>query len=240
MSWSDERISTLKKMWQQGKSASEIAEKLGGVTRNAVIGKAHRLGLSGRPSPITKPAPVKKAAAPAAKKPAAPAPKKSYVAPKAVATPAPAKKPVPPPTVAKASAAPAAKAPPPKANMPGKPPEPIILAAMASQTSRPDGKVLSILDLKERMCRWPVGDPKEAGFGYCGGVAITSHPYCAEHVAIAFQAPNRKDGKKPKDIKMAEAPELEDLEVEVEDDEEAEDETLADDLDDDDDAAVTV
>jgi GcrA cell cycle regulator len=59
VSWSDDRISTLKKMWQQGKSASEIAEKLGGVTRNAVIGKAHRLGLSGRPSPI-KPVVAKK------------------------------------------------------------------------------------------------------------------------------------------------------------------------------------
>jgi hypothetical protein len=85
-----------------------------------------------------------------------------------------------------------------------------------------------------------VGDPKEAGFGYCGSSVILGHPYCAEHVAIAFQAPNRKDKKPHKDIKIAETPELEDLEVEVEDDEEAEDETLADDLDDEDDTATPV
>ena len=65
MSWTDERINTLKKMWKEGKSAAEIAKTLGkGVTRNAVIGKAHRMGLSGRPSPIKKPAPPKKEAAP--------------------------------------------------------------------------------------------------------------------------------------------------------------------------------
>ncbi|HRI77641.1 MAG TPA: GcrA family cell cycle regulator, partial [Alphaproteobacteria bacterium] len=78
MSWTDERIALLKKMWKDGKSAAEIAKTLGkGVTRNAVIGKAHRMGLSGRPSPIKKPAAPKKE--PAAKKerataaPAAPA-----------------------------------------------------------------------------------------------------------------------------------------------------------------------
>ena len=54
MSWNDEQIETLKILWAQGKSASEIAEILGDTTRNAVIGKAHRIGLSGRPSPIKK------------------------------------------------------------------------------------------------------------------------------------------------------------------------------------------
>jgi GcrA cell cycle regulator len=232
VSWSDDRISTLKKMWQQGKSASEIAEKLGGVTRNAVIGKAHRLGLSGRPSPI-KPVVAKKPVAAPAKKELPPAKKPAAVAAKPMA---PAKKPVAPVAAAKPvvapKATPAAK---PVPNAPGRPPEPIVLAALANATSRKDGKVLSILELNERMCRWPVGDPKEAGFGYCGSVSVTGHPYCAEHVAIAFQAPNRKDKKPHKDIKIAETPELEDLEVEVEDDEEAEDETLADDLDDEED-----
>ena len=54
MSWTDERIQQLKDLWSQGLSASEIADILGDITRNAVIGKAHRLGLSGRPSPIKK------------------------------------------------------------------------------------------------------------------------------------------------------------------------------------------
>src|SRR6185369_17040455 len=71
MSWTDERIDRLKKMWSDGSTASQIADELGGVSRNAVIGKAHRLGLDARPSPV-KPGEEKpaKAAAPVADKPA--------------------------------------------------------------------------------------------------------------------------------------------------------------------------
>ena len=78
MSWTDERVETLKRMWGEGQSASQIAKELGGVTRNAVIGKVHRLGLSNRAGSGTaapaKSAPKEKAAAPS--KPA-PAPKPS-------------------------------------------------------------------------------------------------------------------------------------------------------------------
>ena len=63
MSWTDERIATLKKMWEGGSTASQIAEELGGVSRNAVIGKAHRLGLKSRPSPVKANEKKKKAAA---------------------------------------------------------------------------------------------------------------------------------------------------------------------------------
>ena len=52
LSWTDERIATLTKMWEGGATASQIADELGGVSRNAVIGKAHRLGLKARPSPV--------------------------------------------------------------------------------------------------------------------------------------------------------------------------------------------
>lgn len=207
-------------MWQSGKSASEIAEKLGGVTRNAVIGKAHRLGLSGRPSPIKK---VVKKTTPASKKP---------LPPKAAA---PTKKSAPPP-----KATPSVKPPAKPVVVPGKPLPPMDtapLAALANATSRKDGKIISILEVSERLCRWPVGDPKEPGFGYCGADAANGHVYCAEHVAIAFQIPNRKD-KKPaaattKTAAKTEVPDLEDLEVEVEDDEEEEDVVEEDDDDDD-------
>lgn len=225
MSWTDERIATLKKMWLQGKSASEIAEKLGGVTRNAVIGKAHRLNLSGRPSPIKKVAVAKKPAAAAApaKKPAA-----APVA-KAKPAPAPAQKAAPAPIPQK-------MAPRTSGNGPGKPPEIVQLAALANASSKPDGSTISILELNERTCRWPVGDPRDGNFGYCGSAVYGAHPYCAEHVAIAFQAPNRKDKRPTKNVKEADvAAELEDLEVEVDEDEEdISDDTLADDLDDDD------
>src|ERR671937_292314 len=93
MSWTEERIERLKKMWADGATASQIADELGGVSRNAVIGKAHRLGLEQRPSPVKpgeekeakKPAPA--TAAPPAKAGAAPAPRAE--APKAVETAAP-------------------------------------------------------------------------------------------------------------------------------------------------------
>ena len=89
MSWTDERIATLTKMWEGGATASEIATELGGVSRNAVIGKAHRLGLKARPSPVkaNEPKPAKKKEAAPKEEAAAEAPAK-----KAPAKKAPAKK----------------------------------------------------------------------------------------------------------------------------------------------------
>lgn len=77
--WSEARLDLLRKYWKAGKTASEIAALLGGTTRNAVVGKAHRLGLAGRKSPIKRGVPgVAKPAAPKAAKPApAPAPKRA-------------------------------------------------------------------------------------------------------------------------------------------------------------------
>src|SRR5512145_299649 len=109
MSWTEERIDRLKAMWTKGATASQIAEELGGVSRNAVIGKAHRLGLKARPSPV-KPTdkpdcppppaakPAKTAAEaprtvqPAAQRPApaASAPRQSAPAPQAAPAAAPA------------------------------------------------------------------------------------------------------------------------------------------------------
>ena len=110
MSWTDERVETLKKMWAEGQSASQIAKELGGVTRNAVIGKVHRLGLSNRvggaPDPVkskadteprveAKPAAAAKPAQPAAKPaPVAPAAARPDPAPAAAAAQPPARKPV--------------------------------------------------------------------------------------------------------------------------------------------------
>lgn len=249
MSWTEERIATLKKMWLQGKSASEIAEKLGGVTRNAVIGKAHRLNLSGRPSPIKK-ATKKPSVTTAAPEPDSPPAVKRKAAPKPVPAPVPpAQKSAPPKAKAPVSIPMPVPKPAPmrvqSGNGPGKPPEIVQLAALANATSRADGVIISILELNDRLCRWPVGDPRDATFGYCGNESYMAHPYCAEHVAIAFQAPNRKDKRPQKNLKEVDAPELEDLEVDVEDDEDEDEDaidndTLEDDLDDDDDTSVVV
>src|SRR5690348_7071213 len=104
MSWTEERIERLKKMWHEGATASQIADELGGVSRNAVIGKAHRLGLEQRPSPV-KPGDEKevKKAAPAPAAAAAPKPAPEAKAPKAAPAAAPA---AAPPTAAPSRSAP--------------------------------------------------------------------------------------------------------------------------------------
>ncbi|HEY1096137.1 MAG TPA: GcrA family cell cycle regulator [Alphaproteobacteria bacterium] len=248
--WNDQRVNQLKKLWQQGKSASEIAETLGGVTRNAVIGKAHRLGLSGRPSPIKKPAaaakkpvgkvvPAKGAAAakPAAKAPAKAAPKAAPAKPlakptalKAVPAPkvAPAKKPIANQSVPapKSSGQQTSK------GTPFNPP--LTPEAMARPLMVHDGKVISILELTERNCRWPIGDPKDPAFGYCGLNSHPGFPYCAGHVAMAFQSSRKDQRKVVVDVKADEdLPELEVEDIEdVEAEEGLEDDALDDEADD--------
>lgn len=123
--WSDERVERLKSLWLEGKSASQIAEILGGVTRNAVIGKAHRLGLDSRPSPIRR------------------------------------------------SATPRPEAPP-------------------RRRAEPQRAGATVLDLTERMCRWPHGHPGDASFHFCGKKTEPGMPYCAEHAAVAYQTPSSR------------------------------------------------
>ena len=89
MSWTDERVETLKRMWSEGQSASQIAKELGGVPRNAVIGKVHRLGLSGRAAPSKPARPVFKAPRPARQAAAPAAPRRIAPPPLAAAAPPP-------------------------------------------------------------------------------------------------------------------------------------------------------
>ena len=126
MSWTDERIELLKNLWDSGQSASQIAKELGeGVTRNAVIGKAHRLGLKSRPSPVK------------ADKPEAPA------APKRV-------------------------------------------------EKKEAKKLVTLLDLTDRMCKWPHGHPGDEDFHFCGKPSEPGMPYCAAHCAEIGRASCRE------------------------------------------------
>ena len=162
MSWTDERIALLKKMWKEGKSAAEIAKTLGkGVTRNAVIGKAHRMGLSGRPSPIKKPVPAKKEGTAAA------APRKETKEVSKKAAPAPAGK-----------------------TNPGFVKEAEELKKIEKEMV-PLGGGVSLLELNERMCKWPIGDPREADFTFCGRGIRVGTPYCPDHAAMAYQTSSR-------------------------------------------------
>jgi GcrA cell cycle regulator len=204
MSWTEERIERLKKMWHDGATASEIAEKLGGVSRNAVIGKAHRLGLEARPSPVK---PGEEGAAPAAK----PAKKAQAPAPKAPA----AEKPAPQPEQS------AAPQPQPQrqrpsgdgiqyrsvgpggfirqgpgdqqAPIPPAPPRRLVPAKPSPEVA----DKTSLLELNDRICKWPMGHPGEPDFHFCGEPANPGYPYCVAHCGVAYQAQLPRRDRRP-------------------------------------------
>lgn len=197
MSWTDERVETLKKMWAEGQSASQIAKELGGVTRNAVIGKVHRLGLSNRATGT----PAKEETAsepPAAAAPRAEAPPRPAEPPRAAeAKPAaPPPRPSAPvnPTVAQVvnnvtplplrkSIVPAGQPLPPQPSANEISPE-----ALASvREVEKHAKKISLMELTERTCKWPIGDPATEDFWFCGLPSTAGKPYCEAHVGVAFQ-----------------------------------------------------
>ena len=186
MSWTDERVELLKKMWGEGQSASQIAKELGGVTRNAVIGKVHRLGLSNRTTGATAKPAGPAATAPAAKEaPAKPAPK-----PEPKTEPARAAEPAAEPAAKPSNVTPLRK-PIVPAGQP-LPPQPsaneISPEALAKVNEiEKHAKRLSLMDLTERVCKWPIGDPATDDFYFCGLPVQQGKPYCEAHVGVAFQ-----------------------------------------------------
>ena len=190
MSWTDERVETLKKMWGEGQSASQIAKELGGVTRNAVIGKVHRLGLSNRAGSGAS-APAKPAAA-KEKAPSKPATPKAP--PKAKAAPAKeAKKEEEPEqeldengipiSAARRAIIPAGQPLPPQPSANEISPEAL---AKVNEVEK-SAKRISLMELTEKTCKWPVGDPATDDFWFCGLPVQQGKPYCEAHVGVAFQ-----------------------------------------------------
>ena len=223
MSWTEERTATLKRLWEGGATATEIAKELGDVSRNAVIGKAHRLGLKSRPSPVK--SADKKKAAPKAKaapkKKAAPAPSPAPApAPAPAAAKEPAPRPAPAPAPAPGPAAPAAQGQPqqqqpssssprivsvgpggflrqgPGDQQPPIPPAPPRRLVPA----KPDPSIAdktSLLDLSDKVCRWPMGHPGEPDFHFCGEAVNPGFPYCVEHCGRAYQAQLPRGARRP-------------------------------------------
>ncbi|MEP0190381.1 MAG: GcrA family cell cycle regulator [Erythrobacter sp.] len=223
MSWTDERIATLQKMWEGGSTASQIAEELGGVSRNAVIGKAHRLGLKSRPSPVkanekkkaAKKAPAKAAAA---KKPSS---KAANPAAKPAAKPAANAQPSANGDASVAGSAnanthPSQPLPNPSPNLPKIvsvgpggflrqgpgdqqapiPPAPPRRLVPAKPSPEITGKT-SLLDLSDKVCRWPMGHPGEPDFHFCGTPVNPGFPYCVEHCGRAYQAQLPRGARRP-------------------------------------------
>jgi GcrA cell cycle regulator len=173
MSWTDERVETLKRMWNDGQSASQIAKELGGVTRNAVIGKVHRLGLSNRTSATPSKAETEteeRVEPKPAEAPAEPAPAEAKEAPKA---PVPMRKPI----------VPAGQPLPPQPSANEISPEALATVREVEKTARR----ISLMELTERTCKWPIGDPATEDFWFCGLTVQPGKPYCEAHVGVAFQ-----------------------------------------------------
>jgi GcrA cell cycle regulator len=143
MGWTDERVTLLRKLWAEGLSASQIAKQLGGVTRNAVIGKVHRLGLAGRATPSR-----------------------------------PAKRPV-------RTARPRVMGPSvPRLRMPST--MPTVVIPDLEPLKLEDGKAANVLTLNESMCKFPIGDPTDPDFAFCGR-GSSGGPYCSDHARLAYQ-----------------------------------------------------
>jgi GcrA cell cycle regulator len=224
LSWTDERIDRLKELWSQGKTASYIADELGGVSRNAVIGKAHRLGLQSRPSPVKPNEPAPKAKPKKAEKAegaAAPAPRPAPAKAQAAAapweddaddTPAAAAAPARPARDAGADAPPPPPAGPQplvrsigpggfvrqgpsdqQAPIPPAPPRRLVPAKPSPEVA----DKTSLLDLNERICKWPVGHPGEPDFHFCGRPSNPGFPYCVDHCGVAYQAQLPRRDRKP-------------------------------------------
>ena len=177
MSWTDERVELLKKMWGEGQSASQIAKELGGVTRNAVIGKVHRLGLSNRAGSAPAKAEAKPAKAEA--KPAAAPKAETAKAPARPAEEAPAR----PATPARRPVVPAGQPLPPQPSANEISPEALASVREVEKKARK----ISLMELTERTCKWPIGDPATDDFWFCGLPVVPGKPYCEAHVGVAFQ-----------------------------------------------------
>jgi GcrA cell cycle regulator len=145
MDWTDERVAELKRLWLEGQSASQVARQLGGVSRNAVIGKVHRMGLAGRDLPST----------PRALGGLSPSRGKSSAVANSVRR---------------------------RAVRPSQPSAPRAPRIELTATA-------TLLTLTPNGCRWPIGDPQEAGFGFCGRLKADQASYCRHHAQTAVRRP---------------------------------------------------
>ncbi|MBS0644263.1 MAG: GcrA cell cycle regulator [Proteobacteria bacterium] len=164
MVWNEESILRLRELWDQGLSTAEIGRRLG-VSKNAIVGKAHRLDLTARPSPIRREPSVRverPATPPRVGGPTLPPLASAVVTPAVVATvqplrPAPVAAPAPRPVVPPPHVAP-----------------PVRTLATPSAPRRTPA------------CCWPIGEPGKKDFRFCDDASVPGKPYCDEHAKLAY------------------------------------------------------
>lgn len=163
MNWTEERVELLRKLWAEGLSASQIAAQLGSVTRNAVIGKVHRLKLSSRGRATAAPTRQKKAPVNAGN--AVKTPARAASVSRAITT-----------SVGATALQTQFDA------------EPVRHHARAVEdVVVPISRQLQLVELSDRTCKWPNGDPLSEEFSFCGNASAETGPYCKYHSRIAFQ-----------------------------------------------------
>ena len=198
MAWTDEMVEELKRLWAEGVTTGEIGRRLN-ISKNSIVGKVHRLGLSGRPSPIKKKSDnpsAEKAPKKAVTKEKKPSVKKSDTPKSAdkkvqIKEPATEKKEATPKPV-EVKKAPAVQVNPEPAGVSNE--EDIKLAKSMTMVAPTTAKSenLSLTELDNHTCRWPIGDPKDENFHFCGKKIRLGQTYCEEHAAIAYVKPNKK------------------------------------------------
>lgn len=160
MAWTEQMVEDLKKMWHEGLTTGEIGKRLG-VSKNSIVGKVHRLQLSGRPSPIKK---------------------KDEISEEKAAPAKPAKEEKAAPVKAKEE----------KRPEPAKEEKFELVAKMPVKNSHSHCGKTSLTDLDNHTCRWPVGDPKDENFHFCGKKVKIGQTYCEEHANIAYVKAGKK------------------------------------------------
>lgn len=181
MTWTDERVALLKKLWMEGLSASQIAGELsGGVTRNAVIGKVHRLKLSARAKPTN--------VAPRPKAPRASAPRR----PSSSGSPATPRSTLNVASQRRTTAAPMIGATALKIDAELEAEAVLEVQTKAAELFIPVEERISLLQLTEKTCKWPIGDPMSSEFHFCGRESDEGKPYCDFHSRRAYHQIDRK------------------------------------------------
>jgi GcrA cell cycle regulator len=176
MNWTDERVEKLKKLWAEGLSASQIAAQLGGVSRNAVIGKVHRLSLPGRAKAG--------GATPSASRPKRPVVATRPDVPETIAaTAAPRVSALRPQMARPASVAPASH----DEDIAIVPQTAVAVTSGNGSVVVPMSRRLVLTQLTDRTCKWPIGDPMKDEFHFCGNDSPDSSPYCTFHAKLAYQ-----------------------------------------------------
>jgi len=178
MTWTPERIITLKKLWTLGESAAAIAATLGGVSKNAVIGKARRLSLPAHDfnaRPRSHATTLTRSHADELTRSHATAPTRSHVRQKAH---------LPADTLSCS-----------RANTLTRPPDNALTRQRAHTV--PDlapapAQNTTCRDIGPHQCRWPEGDPKKPGFHFCGRSTLADKPYCPHHYARAYKTAKQK------------------------------------------------